>query len=535
VLFRSDGLGTKQEIDPSLIIADPNASLAEGALEILGSARTHHTRHLLEGLARHFGFDPDTAWKDLTPEQQQGVLFGAGDEEIEFAYETRGGQRLTYHKKYPGLVRQAERRYKGTQSRGQKEFFGRFVSDVPCPVCGGSRLRAESAAVKLAGRSLVDLCRLSVEDALTAFGELSFSASQALIAEPLVREVRSRLQFMADVGLVYLTLDRSAPSLSGGESQRIRLATQIGAGLSGVLYVLDEPSIGLHARDQSRLLATLFRLRDLGNTVIVVEHDPPTILSADWVVEFGPGAGINGGRVMHAGPVPDLLANPESVTGQYLSGLREITVPAVRRRAAAGALTIQRATQHNLKHVTVEFPLGLFTCVTGVSGSGKSTLVNEILYKGLSRRLYGSSAKPGAHAGMVGVELVDKVVSVSQDPIGRTPRSNPATYSGVMTLIRDLFAMTPAAKLRGYSPARFSFNVRGGRCDACDGDGMTRVEMHFLPDVFVPCEVCGGARYNHETLQIRYRGRTVAEVLDMTVAEALVQFENVPQIGRAHV
>ena len=527
-----EGLGTTQEIDPSLIISDPNASLAEGALEIIGAANNTHTRNLLEGLAAHFGFDVDTAWKDLTPEQQQGILFGTGDEDVELSYETRAGRTVHYRRQFEGLAQQAERRYRGTKQRGQKEFFGRFISDVPCPACDGSRLRPESVAVRIEGKSIVDICRLSVEEGLGLAEGLEFTGSEAIVAEPLIKEVRARLRFMADVGLGYLTLDRAAPTLSGGENQRIRLATQIGAGLSGVLYVLDEPSIGLHARDLSRLLQTLFRLRDLGNTVLVVEHDPQTIRNADWAVEFGPGAGVNGGRVMHSGPVKELLANEDSLTGQYLSGVREVPVPAARRPPRTGHLTIQKAGQHNLKRITVEFPLGLLTCVTGVSGSGKSTLVNEILHKGLSRRLYGSSAKPGDHAGMLGLEHVDKIVRVSQDPIGRTPRSNPATYAGVLTLIRDLFAMTPEAKIRGYSPARFSFNVRGGRCDTCDGDGTKRVEMHFLPDVYVPCEVCGGMRYNRETLQVRYRGKTIAEVLEMTVWEALEHFQNVPRVRR---
>ncbi len=527
-----NGLGTKMEMDPGLIVADPNRSIADGALEILGNATTLHARHLLKGLAKHLGFDLHTPWRDLTPDQQHSLLFGCGDEEIEFEYETGRGKSYKYRRTYEGLIPQAERNYRKTRAKGQKEFYSKFVSAAPCPACGGSRLRPESAAVRVGDKTIAEVARLSVDEAGEFFAELKFTSSQAVIAEQLLKEIRSRLQFMSDVGLGYLTLDRAAPTLSGGEAQRIRLATQIGSGLAGVLYVLDEPSIGLHYRDHGRLLETLTRLRDLGNTVIVVEHDAQTILSADYVVEFGPGAGTQGGEIVHAGDVPSLLEDRGSLTGQYLRGEREIRVPRVRRQADNGYLVIRGATEHNLKNLDVKIPIGLLTCVTGVSGSGKSTLVNETLYKALCRRLYKSAVKPGRHERLEGVENFDKVVSVDQEPIGRTPRSNPATYVGIFQMIRNLFAMTPEARMRGYSPGRFSFNVRGGRCEACEGDGHKKVEMHFLPDVYVTCEVCGGTRYSRETLQVRYRGKNIAEVLDMTVEEALEHFRNVPRVKR---
>ncbi|MFQ6134023.1 MAG: excinuclease ABC subunit UvrA, partial [Armatimonadota bacterium] len=423
-----------------------------------------------------------------------------------------------------------ERKYGSTRSSATKEYYGRYLSQVVCPTCNGSRLRPESAAVRVGGKTIVQVCAMAVTQAQEFFGGLSFGRSASVVAEELLKEINSRLSFMVDVGLGYLTLDRAAPTLSGGEAQRIRLATQIGSQLVGVMYLLDEPSIGLHYRDHARLLETLFHLRDLGNTVIVVEHDANTIRSADYVIEFGPGAGTEGGQITHAGTVEQLLANRQSLTGEYLTGRKQIRVPGRRRPYDGNTVTIKGCRQHNLKNLDVDIPLGVFTCVTGVSGSGKSTLTNDIAYKALARRVNGSGDRPGKYSSLKGADRLDKVINIDQGPIGRTPRSNPATYVGVFTPIRELFAQMPEARVRGYGPGRFSFNVKGGRCDACEGDGLKKVEMHFLPDVYVTCEACRGQRYNRETLRIRYRGTNIAEVLDMTAAEALVHFENVPRI-----
>ncbi|MGD9497568.1 MAG: excinuclease ABC subunit UvrA [Armatimonadota bacterium] len=525
-----DGLGTQRGLDPDRLVADPSKSILDGALEIYGDVQTRHVRHILEGLAEHYGFDLRTPWRDLPEQARTAILYGT-DEEISFQYRTRSGRRFEYSKRFEGLVPASQRRYKDTSSSGQRAFYDRFFAPLPCPACGGDRLRRESRNVGVGGRTLPELTRMTAEQALEFFTALELAQTDARLVAELLEEVRARLRFMVEVGVGYLTLDRTAPSLAGGEAQRIRLATQLGSGLAGILYILDEPSIGLHPADHGRLLDVLERLRDLGNTVIVVEHDAETILRADYVVDFGPGPGIEGGHVVYAGDVPGLLAS-DTLTGRYLSGRRQIPVPQVRRSGTGQELVVRGATQFNLRDLTVRIPLGTMTCVTGVSGSGKSTLVQDIIYKALRRRLHNSLDTPGAHREIIGHEHIDRVVSIDQEPIGRTPRSNPATYSRVMAPIRELFAQVPEARMRGYEPGRFSFNVAGGRCEACQGTGTRMVEMHMLPDVYVNCDQCGGTRYNRETLQIRYRGKNIAEVLALTVAEAMELFQNVPKIAR---
>jgi len=525
------GLGTRLELDPEALVADPNLPILGGALELQGRETTRHSQHVVEALARHYGFDLDTPWSRLSDEARRAVLLGSGDERIEFRYRTRSGREFSYRSKWEGFFRRRGR--SGRLSTDGGAAAEMVLTSLPCTRCEGTRFRPEVRGVKVRGRSIADVHALTVEQALSAFQDLRLPAAESLIAERLVDEITARLQFMVDVGLDYVTLDRPSPTLSGGEAQRIRLATQIGAGLTGVLYVLDEPSIGLHARDHSRLLRTLSHLRDIGNTVIVVEHDAETILSADHVVDFGPGAGVNGGHIVHSGPLDSLLACEQSLTGAYLSGRLSIEVPASRRRPTRDAfIEVLGAAEHNLKDIDVAIPLGLLTCVTGVSGSGKSTLVIDILFRALQRRLYGSSIRAGRHRAILGAERAEKVVNIDQDPIGRTPRSNPATYVGVFGLIRELFAATPEARARGYEPGRFSFNVKGGRCEACEGDGTKRVEMHFLPDVYVTCEACRGLRYNRETLQVLYKGRNIAQVLDLTVEETLAMFGNIPRLER---
>lgn len=526
-----EGLGTRRGLDPDRLVADPSKSILDGALEIYGDVSTRHVRHILEGLAEHYDFDLATPWRDLPDQAREVILYGTEDE-ISFEYQTRGGKQFEYTKSFEGLVPASQRRYRDTNSSGQKKFYDRFFAPLPCPACEGDRLRPESRAVRVGGRSLGEITSMTAERALQFFEELELPESDAALCAELLEEVRSRLHFMVEVGVGYLTLDRTAPSLAGGEAQRIRLATQLGSGLAGILYILDEPSIGLHPADHGRLLNVLERLRDLGNTVIVVEHDPATILRADWVVDFGPGPGVTGGEVVYEGDVEGLLASDESLTGRYLSGRRVIPVPAERREGSGEWLVIRGASQYNLRGVDAEIPLGTLTCVTGVSGSGKSTLVQEIAYRALRRRLHRSLDVPGEHKELVGWEHLDRVVSIDQEPIGRTPRSNPATYSRAMSPIRDLFAAVPEARMRGYEPGRFSFNVSGGRCEACQGTGTRTVEMHMLPDVYVDCDECGGTRYNRETLQIRYKGKTIAEVLDLTVTEALELFQNVPKVHR---
>jgi excinuclease ABC subunit A len=507
------GIGTRWEIDPERLVPNPARSLKAGALAPWAGAReTTYFRQTLQALARRHKFSLDEPWARLRKSTRDAILFG--DRESGFE----------------GVVKVLERRYRETQSEEARAEIEAFMAERPCPACGGSRLRPESLGLRIAGRSIADVGRFTIVEAAAFFDSLTLGEREATIARRVLKEIRERLGFLVNVGLEYLTLDRPAGTLSGGEGQRIRLATQIGSSLVGVLYILDEPSIGLHQRDNRRLLDTLRRLRDLGNTVLVVEHDEETIRAADYVLDLGPGAGELGGRLVAVGTPDEIVANPASLTGQYLSGARGIRVPVNRRRGSGQFLTIHEPRAHNLKAAEVRIPLGTFTCVTGVSGSGKSTLVNDILYRALAQMLYRAQERPGAHTRLEGAQHVDKVVDIDQSPIGRTPRSNPATYTGVFTFIRALFARTPEARMRGYQPGRFSFNVKGGRCEACQGDGLVKIEMHFLPDVYVTCDVCRGKRYNRETLEVRYKAASIAEVLDMTVREALGFFDAVPVI-----
>ncbi len=529
------GLGTKYEVDPELVVPDPAKSITEGALAPWAGARSEYFTRMLDAVAELGGFSADTPWQKLRKADKKLVLYGSGSKQVHLRYRNRYGRQRSFHALYEGVVPWLTRRHTEAESDFQRDNLEGYLREVPCPECGGARLRPESLAVTVSGYSIFALCSLSIARATEVVASLDLSDRDHLIADRVLREVRERMQFLLDVGLDYLTLARSAATLSGGEAQRIRLASQIGSGLVGVLYVLDEPSIGLHQRDNQRLIGTLKRLRDLGNTVIVVEHDEETIRVADHVVDIGPGAGEHGGRIVHSGPVTGpggLESNEESLTGQYLVGKRSIPVPAMRRPGSLETLTVEGAREHNLADVTVAFPLGRFIAVTGVSGSGKSTLVNDILLRSLAKHLYRAHAVPGLHRAIRGVDFVDKVVEVDQAPIGRTPRSNPATYTGVFDHIRRLFSQTQEAKVRGYLPGRFSFNVKGGRCEACSGDGTLRIEMHFLPDVYVPCEVCHGARYNRDTLEVTFRGKTIADVLEMSCEEALAFFAHQPPIAR---
>ncbi len=529
------GLGTRFEVDAELVIVDDSLSLADGAVAPWAGARSAYFAALFAGVASLGGFDVDTPWSKLRVKDRKLVLYGTGSKKIDLRYRNRFGRARNYATAFEGVVPWLQRRHGEADSDFGREQIEQYMRLVPCPSCHGARLKPESLAITIGDRSIAEVCELSIGDAVDFLSELSLSDREAMIAERVVKEILERMRFLLDVGLDYLSLGRAASTLSGGEAQRIRLASQIGSGLVGVLYVLDEPSIGLHQRDNRRLIGTLERLRDLGNTVIVVEHDEETILAADYAVDVGPGAGEHGGAVVHAGPVTGrggLLTNKASITGQYLSGKRSIPVPDERRKGSGEVLVVKGATEHNLQNIDVAFPLGTMVAVTGVSGSGKSTLVNEILLKSLLHQIHRAKELPGTHRGIEGVEFVDKVVAVDQQPIGRTPRSNPATYTGVFDHIRKLFAQTSEAKVRGYQPGRFSFNVKGGRCEACAGDGTLKIEMHFLPDVYVPCEVCGGARYNRETLEVHFRGKSIAEVLDMPVAEALEFFEHQPPIKR---
>ncbi len=526
------GLGTRREVDAELVVPDDELTLAEGALApwSRGSVSDYFGR-LLEAMCEELDISMDTPWKSL-PKKARTALLNGHPTEVHVKYRNRYGRTRSYFTEFEGVIPFVQRRHTEADSDATRERFEGFMREVPCQACGGARLKPLSLAVTISDHSIAEIAGLPIGEAATLLAGLTLSERDATIASRVLKEVNERLQFLIDVGLHYLSLDRPAATLAGGEAQRIRLATQIGSGLVGVLYVLDEPSIGLHQRDNRRLIDTLVRLRDLGNTLIIVEHDQDTIAIADWVVDIGPGAGEHGGRVVVSGPVSELLASEESITGQYLSGRRMIEIPAVRRPRDGRQLTVQQASEHNLRDVTVEFPLGLFVAVTGVSGSGKSTLVNDVLYNVLARDLNGARTVPGRHRRVTGLEEIDKVVHVDQSPIGRTPRSNPATYTGVFDSVRKLFADTPEAKVRGYQQGRFSFNVKGGRCEACSGDGTIKIEMNFLPDVYVPCEVCHGARYNRDTLEVHYKGKTIAEVLDMPIEEALDFFAAVPAIAR---
>lgn len=527
------GLGVFMKIDPDLIIPDKSLSINKGGLKASGWAMEGSTiaAMYMKGLAKHYHFSLDTPLGELPPEIIDILLYGSKGEKFEVVRESEYGTGK-YKVEFEGIINNLERRFRDTQSSWIKEEIENYMSAIPCDACHGQRLSPVSLAVTVGGLNIAELCDLSVTDALAFFEHLELSGRDAAIAASILKEIRSRLGFLKSVGLEYLTLSRSSGTLSGGESQRIRLATQIGSSLMGVLYILDEPSIGLHQRDNDKLLATLKHLRDLGNTVLVVEHDEDTMLAADHIVDIGPGAGIHGGNVIYNGPVSGILDCEESITGQYLSGRRKIEIPTERRKGNGKKLKIIGAAQNNLKNVSVEIPLGEFVCVTGVSGSGKSSLINEILYKHLAVELNGAKGRAGAHKAIKGLEHLDKVIQINQSPIGRTPRSNPATYTGVFTDIRELFASTQEAKLRGFTSGRFSFNVKGGRCEACQGDGILKIEMHFLPDVYVPCDVCKGKRYNRETLEIHYKGKTIHDVLEMTVEEGVEFFSAVPKIAR---
>ena len=527
-----DGLGVAQFFDPARVVVHPELSLAAGAVRGWDRRNAYYFQ-LIASLAKHYQFDTDAPWQSLPEKVQQAVLYGSGEDVITFTYLTESGGRTQRKHRFEGIVPNLERRYRETESPAVREELAKYISDRPCPDCGGARLNKSARNVFVADRPLPSLVVLPVDEALAFFRGLDLPGWRGEIAAKIVKEIAERLGFLVDVGLDYLTLERKADTLSGGEAQRIRLASQIGAGLVGVMYVLDEPSIGLHQRDNERLLGTLTRLRDLGNTVIVVEHDEDAIRMADYVLDIGPGAGVHGGEIVGQGTLDDLLKAPRSLTGQYLSGKRQIEVPKARHKANPKmTLHLRGATGNNLKDVDLDIPSGLFTCITGVSGSGKSTLINDTLYALAANEINGASHKPAPYREVEGLDLFDKVVDIDQSPIGRTPRSNPATYTGLFTPLRELYAQVPEARARGYSPGRFSFNVRGGRCEACQGDGMIKVGMHFLPDVYVPCDVCHGKRYNRETLEILYKGYNINDVLEMTVEDALTLFEPVPSIAR---
>jgi excinuclease ABC subunit A len=528
---RCHGLGFQRVIDPELVVPDPTLSLAEGALQPWNRGVTAYWRRLIAAVAEEYDVDLDKPWAKLKKAEREIFLYGTGGERHHVTYTNRFGRRRSYKVRYEGIVNQLQRRYEETDSETNRERIEGYMAEQPCPDCEGARLRPESLAVKVGGISIAEYSELSARGAREWIAELEMTETEQAIARLIVREISERLAFLENVGIGYLSLARSARSLSGGEAQRIRLATQIGSSLVGVMYVLDEPSIGLHQRDNAKLIATLDRLRDLGNTVIVVEHDEGTMLAADHIVDLGPGAGEHGGHVIAAGTPAEVTADAASLTGQYLSGKRKIEVPA-QRRELRGELVVRGARQHNLKGIDVAFPLGVFCCVTGVSGSGKSTLVNETLHHAVANRLHQAKLRPGAHDGIDGLSQIDKIINIDQSPIGRTPRSNPATYTGVFDHIRQLFAQTQEARARGYKPGRFSFNVKGGRCEVCRGDGQIKIEMHFLPDVYVPCEQCHGKRYNRETLEVRFKGKSISDVLEMSVEEAVEFFENVPKIAR---
>jgi excinuclease ABC subunit A len=524
-----DGLGAHMEFDPDLLITDPHRTILGGAITAWGRRTPSHLQAMIEGVAQHYQLDIEQPVHTLAPDQLQLLLYGSNGESVSFGY-TVHGQRRTFQRVYEGIIPQLRQRYRDTESQGVRDELERYMRPQVCSACQGTRLRPEALAVTLQGQRISEVTAMSIGQARAFFAALRLTDFERQVAEKVVQEIRTRLQFLCSVGLDYLTLDRTSASLSGGEGQRIRLATQIGSGLVGVLYILDEPSIGLHQRDHQRLLDSLRRLRDLGNSVLVVEHDRDTILTADYVFDLGPGAGEQGGYVVAAGTPAELMRHPDSLTGAYLSNRRRIPVPTRRREPGQRYLSIRGAHEHNLRHIDVEIPLGLFVCLTGVSGSGKSTLLLDILYKSLARRLYRAQDRPGAHDGITGLEHIDKVIHIDQSPIGRTPRSNPATYTGVFDGIRDLFAQVPDSRVRGYRAGRFSFNLKGGRCEACQGHGTLRIEMHFLPDVYVRCDSCKGQRFNRETLEIRYKGLHIAEVLALTVAEAVEFFATIPSI-----
>ena len=528
------GLGTFMKVDPDMVVPNKSLSIRGGAIKASGwyfGESGTIAQMYYEALAKHYDFSLDTPFQGLTKKQQDVILYGTKGERIRMVRKNEYGSG-TYETEFEGVVNNLERRFRETQSNYVRDEITQVMSAVPCPDCKGERLKKEYLAVTVGGKNISDFCKMSVNEALNFMENLALSERDSMIAAQILKEVKARLGFLKSVGLEYLTLSRASATLSGGESQRIRLATQIGSSLVGVLYILDEPSIGLHQRDNDKLLATLQRLRDIGNTLIVVEHDEDTMRAADFIVDVGPGAGVHGGEIVCAGTPAEIMACENSITGQYLSGKRKIPVPAERRPGNGNFLTIKKARENNLKGINVKIPLGTFTCVSGVSGSGKSSLVNEVLFKTLSSTLNGSRLKPGKSDGIDGLEFLDKVIDIDQSPIGRTPRSNPATYTGVFTDIRELFAQTADAKMRGYSSSRFSFNVKGGRCEACEGDGILKIEMHFLPDIFVPCEVCKGKRYNRETLEVKYKGKSIYDVLDMTVEEALDFFDSIPRIKR---
>jgi excinuclease ABC subunit A len=528
---RCHGLGFQRVIDPDLIVPDPTLSIADGALQPFIRSASRYHRRLMETVAEAYEIDIDAPWQDLPDEDREVILHGTGDERHTVSYRNRYGRRRSYRVRFEGILDGLERRYEVTDSDNTRERIEQYMAMRPCPECGGARLRPESRSVKVGGLGIHEYSDFSAKAALAWIRELELTETERAIARLVVREIEERLSFLDAVGIGYLSLARAANTLSGGEAQRIRLATQIGSSLVGVLYILDEPSIGLHQRDNAKLIHTLERLRDLGNTVIVVEHDEGTIRSADHVVDLGPGAGEHGGHVVAEGPPKAVERMAESLTGQYLAGKRTIPLPD-HRRTARGELVVRRPRQHNLKGHDVTVPLGVFCCVTGVSGSGKSTLVNEILYRAVANRLHRARLRPGAHGGIDGIDQVDKIINIDQSPIGRTPRSNPATYTGVFDHIRELFSKTKEARVRGYSRGRFSFNVKGGRCEVCKGDGQIKIEMHFLPDVYVPCEQCHGRRYNRETLEVRFKGKNIADVLEMSVGEAVEFFEHIPKIAR---